>query len=119
MTLTPEQWRELDAAEKELRETRGGTGWSLAWERLGDALASDARTLIDAARPKCARCDGVGRKNRHTCGHERGRAIGPGRWLCCDCGAVAKVAMGRWIADDEDAAVFTPCPDCDGTGWAA
>lgn len=100
MTLTPEQWKALDEAERAFAEStravaeRGvpfaGQGNGLdqehfnRWSDLEQLLVFNARALIDAARPKCSRCDG----------HGAVRAYGP--------------------IDDHAA-----CPDCRGTGCAA
>lgn len=88
MTLTPEQWKALDEAEREYRDLRRKwpTGSRTddvmdARERLTALWLAHGRTLIDAARPKCERCLGKSASD-----------------------------VRRWEGWE--------CPDCNGTGWA-
>ena len=54
MSLTPEQWRELDEAE------RGWRWFGRSRLVFMELLCEHARALIDAARPKCESCAGFG-----------------------------------------------------------
>lgn len=90
MSLTPEQWRELDAAEKEWERLadHGNRAYFDALTDMTDKLRRHARTLIDVARPKCPTCKGT------------------------------KKVMVKLIDGTGRSAPFL-CEDCDGTGWAA
>lgn len=104
--LTPEQWRELDKAERGYAEAlaaiaeRGvdfvGQGNGLdreafdRWDAVTHLMHRHRRTLIDAARPKCLMCEGSG-------------------WAFCE--------DDHCPACGNDPAV--ECPDCNGTGCAA
>lgn len=60
MSLTPEQWRELDELRDRYGETCDADDCDCKYvrDRFVAALLKNHGTLIDAARPKCGRCIG-------------------------------------------------------------
>lgn len=60
MSLTPEQWRELDELRDRYGETCDADDCDCKYvrDRFVAALLENHGTLIDAARPKCPTCRG-------------------------------------------------------------